>query len=204
MFRYTPKTGDIVVDVGAGTGEMTLLFSRRVGSAGRVISIEAHPRMFHCLQETCTRNHLENVVLLNYAIMDSDARVLISDRAANRTNDILEANSGLPVHGCTLDKVIESLDLPRIDFLKMNIEGAERMAIEGMSETIKITRNVCIFCHDFLAVQEGRDEMRTKSAVIAFLERNGFDMTIQEWDPQPWVQDTVYGFNKNMSASLLR
>ncbi|MBZ5536091.1 MAG: hypothetical protein LAO31_09060 [Acidobacteriia bacterium] len=41
MLQYTPKIGDIVVDVGAGTGEITLFFSRSVGDAGRVISIEA-------------------------------------------------------------------------------------------------------------------------------------------------------------------
>src|SRR5438132_1032546 len=41
LYQYLPRGGDTIVDLGAGTGWETLLFSRRVGASGRVISIEA-------------------------------------------------------------------------------------------------------------------------------------------------------------------
>ena len=49
--RYQPKPGDTVVDVGAGMGDDTLVFSRMVGPSGRVFSFEAHPDTFRCLQK---------------------------------------------------------------------------------------------------------------------------------------------------------
>ena len=49
--RYQPKPGDTVVDVGAGMGDDTLVFSRMVGPSGRVFSFEAHPDNLRCLQK---------------------------------------------------------------------------------------------------------------------------------------------------------
>lgn len=49
--NYQPKPGDVILDIGAGAGEEALTFSRAVGSSGRVICVEAHPRTFRCLQK---------------------------------------------------------------------------------------------------------------------------------------------------------
>jgi hypothetical protein len=45
-YEYTPRLNDVVLDVGAGVGNATLLFARLVGSNGRVIALEAHPTTF--------------------------------------------------------------------------------------------------------------------------------------------------------------
>lgn len=63
LYRYLAIEGDTIVDVGAGTGWETLFFSRSVGMSGRVISIEAHPRVFRCLSKMSAKNRLENVTL---------------------------------------------------------------------------------------------------------------------------------------------
>src|SRR5687767_9105725 len=68
MFDYSPQHGDIVVDVGAGNGFETLPFSRRVGEAGRVIAIEAHPLIFRCLEATQRLNRLANVTMVHAAV----------------------------------------------------------------------------------------------------------------------------------------
>jgi len=82
-----------------------------------------------------------------------------------------------------------------VDLLKMNIEGAERLAIEGLAGVIEKTRYVCICCHDFLAAQGASEEMRTKSTIVEFLRSKGFETFARELDSRPDVRDCVYGSN---------
>lgn len=79
LYDYAIGKGDIVVDVGAGVGEQTLLFSELVGSSGLVVAVEAQPSTFAKLQKVCRLNGVRNVELVHAAVMDSDAPVMISD-----------------------------------------------------------------------------------------------------------------------------
>ena len=198
MHRYRPRLGDTVLDVGAGTGWETLFFSRSVGLSGRVISIEAHPRVFRCLSKMCSENRLENVTLVQAAVADQEGEVQLSDSAEHEANSIVEAASGLRVASTTLDYIFRSHVLSRVDFLKMNIEGAERLALSGMKEMVRKTKHVCISCHDFLADSGGSNELRTKAEVIAFLKQNGFAVSLRESDERCNVRDYVYGVNENL------
>jgi FkbM family methyltransferase len=203
MHQYTPQVGDTVLDVGAGTGWETLFFSQMVGAEGRVISIEANPRVYFCLQKMCRRNKLDNVTLMNCAVAGEERVVNISDKEDYLTNEMLR-NVGLPVLGRRLDEIIDTLNLGRVDLLKMNIEGAEGLAIKGMAKMIQRTRHVCICCHDFLAAKRGQEELRTKSSVTAFLQQNGFAISLRETDHRPWVSDCVYGYNRLLAAHKSR
>jgi FkbM family methyltransferase len=200
MYQYIPTSGDIVVDLGAGTGRETLFFSRLVGSTGCVVSIEAHPRIFSCLQEMCRRNQLDNVVCLNCAVTDREGHLTISDSPEYLTNNIFAAEPGYLVPSRTLDEIVSSLHLPRIDLLKMNIEGAERLALPGMVNSIRLTHHACIACHDFLADRNDADDMRSKSAVRAFLVENRFDTNVRASDPRPEVRDCLYGRNRHAKS----
>jgi len=140
---------------------------------------------------------------MNYAIADSQSEFLISDGAEHLANSIVGNKAGIPVPGATLDQIVVSLDLPRVDLLKMNIEGAERMAIAGMADVIRKTRYVCICCHDFVGNRNGREAVRSKATIIAFLQRNGFDLIVRKSDPREWIRDTVYGFNRSLNKAYL-
>jgi len=197
MYKYLPKEGDTIVDVGAGTGWETLFFSRSVGKSGRVISIEAHPRTFRCLSKMCEKNRLENVTLVQAAVGDQEREVQLSDSSEHEGNSIIRVGSGIRVPGTTLDYIFRSLGLLRVDFLKMNIEGAERLALSGKGEMVRKTKNVCISCHDFLAEEGGPNELRTKANVISFLKQNGFAVSLRESEG-PWIRDFVYGVNEKL------
>ncbi len=197
LYKYVPSEGDTIIDVGAGTGWETLLFSRSVGTSGRVISIEAHPGTFRCLSKVCEKNRLENVTLVQAAVGDQEREVHISDSNGHEANSIIGVGSGIRVAGTTLDSVFRSLGLSRVDFLKMNIEGAERLALSGMGEMAQKTKNVCIACHDFLANEGGPDEMRTKADVIRILKQNGFAIFLRE---DGFFQNYVYGLNERWLA----
>src|SRR5271165_375380 len=151
FWGYQPKAGDIVIDVGAGVGEETLTFSRAVGERGKVVCLEAHPRTYRCLEKLVQYNRLENVIPVHVAATEpgwSSATIEDSDAyLANRSG----AAAGISVPAATIDAVHQHLKLGRVHFLKMNIEGAERLAIRGMAATLRQTEVLCVSCHDFLA-----------------------------------------------------
>lgn len=204
-YAYKPKSGDVVIDIGAGIGAETYYFSKIVGPQGRVISIEAQPQTYLCLNKFCQYNKLDNVVLLNAAVSDVQSQVLIGTGENHISNSIMNSISGVMVDAVPLDSIVEKYALTEIDFIKMNIEGAEKLAILGMSKTLAMTRSVCICCHDFKADRDGDESLRTRAVVSEFLIKNGFEITSRSDDERPWVRDHLFGTNLNLpprSASV--
>jgi FkbM family methyltransferase len=199
---YTPREGDVVFDVGAGIGAETLLFSRLVGRAGRVVSIEAHPRTQRRLVDLCKANELVNVTPLQVAASDFDGGATISDLANHLRNTMLDSEAdGIEVPARRLDTLATELRVVRIDLLKMNIEGAELTALRGLGSMLANTRHVCIACHDFLADESGAEKLRTKGPVRELLTAHGFDVTSRDEDPEPWTRDCLYGVNTRLLST---
>lgn len=192
---YQPRAGDVILDVGAGKGEDTIAFSRAVGPGGRVIAIEAHPVTFRCLRLFCELNRLHNVEPMHLAIVDRDGPVAIGTTEAWQGNGIArgEEQGSVLVPGVTLDEMAERANLKRIDFLKMNIESAEIRAIQGMGKTLRMTRSLCISCHDFRANQGEGEFFRTKASIQDAVQRAGFKIVSRDGDVRPYVSDQVNG-----------
>lgn len=192
-WQYLPQPGDIVIDVGAGIGEEAVVFSHLVGAAGRVISIEAHPETFGALQETVRLSGLTNVTCVNCAISDADGHLFISTTQQNLGNSVIGQSSGLKVPARSLDSLTEELGIEEVALLKMNIEGAERMAVRGMKRLAPNVRYGTISCHDFLAERMGgSEEFRVKEGVRRTLEELGFMIKTRPEDPDPWVRDYLH------------
>ena len=187
--------GDLVIDVGAGHGEDTFAFSQAVGETGHVIAIEAHPLSFRILKEFCILNGLTNITLLHTAIMDKSGLISITESDKWYSNSIAPNReyAGVKIKSTTLDSVCDQLEIKEIGFLKMNIEGAEKFAILGMSETIKRVRAVCIACHDFRADRGDGEQFRTRSVVVRFLKNHGFKVVSRPKDQREYVRDHIFG-----------
>src|SRR5208337_1635951 len=199
FWKYWPRPGDVVMDIGAGVGEETLSFSRAVGPLGKVICVEAHPRTYHCLEKLVQYNALANVICVHRAIADiPDATAMIMD-SGTYVGNRLSSVKGKPVQATTVDALHRELSLGRVHFLKMNIEGAERLAIRGMSETLKQTEVLCVSCHDSLADAAGDDSLRTKNQVRQFFQQNGIEIR-ERIDPSlpAYIRDQLWGYNQQL------
>ncbi len=199
---YTPQPGDVILDIGAGIGLDTLVFAEAVGPAGRVYAIEAHPGTYRLLEATCRRNRLAGVTPCNVAITDRRGVVYAED-AARHESARVDAAGGAgflaqPIPALSLDDFCREHGIARVDLLKMNIEGAERQAICGMHETLRMTRHVCIACHDFKTAAGGGADaaLRTRDLVADFLRQAGFDVVLREDDPRDFVRDHVHGVRR--------
>lgn len=176
VFSYIPRDGDVIIDIGAGVGTETLIYSMMTGKNGKVFAVEAHPETYQSLGLMIDSNGIDNVNCSNIAVSDSTKKVFIETRANHVENQITtfdsinqEINGGF-VQSVPLDDYIKANKIEKINFLKMNIEGAELHAIKGMTESIKIIDHIAISCHDFFI--DGSTEI--KEAVIDFLKENNY------------------------------
>jgi FkbM family methyltransferase len=194
FFRaYRPRDGDVVVDAGAGAGIDALVLARLVGSRGRVVAIEAHPGSFAQLELLLRVNQLKNVDCVHVALLDAPGTVVISDEKRPIENSVVSGDGTIPVAADTLDRVLARLGVERVDFLKMNIEGAELKALGGFSAGLASTVHVAVGCHDFVADRDPSREMfRTKGAVRSLLETAGFEVGDGPADGTPWDRDYLY------------
>lgn len=193
---YKPEAGDVIVDIGAGRGEDVFAFSRAVGAEGRVWAIEPHPVSFQILRKFCEMNRLGNVTTLNFACVDRPANLHIETMPVWESNYVREGGatqSSHAVEGATFDSVCERHRIERIDFLKMNIEGAERAALPGCREALRRAHHVCIAAHDFRAARGEGESFRTLQFVREFLSGAGFDLVTRDSDPRYYVPYHVHG-----------
>lgn len=125
IFKEYIKKGDIVLDIGASFGVLTMLASELVGDSGEVIAIEANPKHFYYLCKNKEINNYKNITPYLLAAWDKEGYAFI-DATTNKKKKEVAVNS-MPIDYIT-DKA---------DFIKMDIDGGEPLALKGMEKLIK-------------------------------------------------------------------
>jgi FkbM family methyltransferase len=129
---FKPKEGDIVVDCGAHIGKYTIYASKLVGSRGKVLAIEPEPRNFEILNKNCQINHCKNVILLKNAVWDSDKELKLFITNAVTEHSLKRVTQNfIKVRALKLDTLLGKLKLEKVDWLKIDAEGAEIEVLKG-------------------------------------------------------------------------
>lgn len=139
------KPGDIFIDIGANVGYYTLLASKLVGADGKVFAFEASPMIFRRLQANVELNSFQQARIFNVAVSNGPGTVSIwtapqGNLGHSTIIDSVAATDGHLREAEVRCDALRSL-LPRPDLLaarlvKIDIEGAERLAIEGILEEL--------------------------------------------------------------------
>jgi FkbM family methyltransferase len=134
------RRGDIVLDCGANVG----VYTRHAldDGAKKVIAIEPAPENLRCLRKTFENEIADGrVVVYPKGVWDKDGVLPMSVDPANSARDTFVGTLdgpheviNLPL--TTIDRLVEELKLERVDYIKFDIEGAERNAIAGGAQTI--------------------------------------------------------------------
>ena len=124
-------SGDIVFDCGAYTGNTSLYFSRKTGPAGHVFGFEPGPQTFPVYAGNM--QGLDNVTAIPAAVgkICGQANFSGSGRGSH-----FGGHGDIVVPVTTLDAFFEQHSLARVDFIKMDIEGAEAAALSGARNII--------------------------------------------------------------------
>lgn len=140
LFCSKIKPAMTVIDIGANLGYYTALASHCVGNQGLIIAFEPEPNFFKLLSKNISRNNLKNVKLFEMAIADkngiSELHLSDENKGHNSLISSEELKTSVNVKTTTLDKFLASQKIIKVDMMKMDIEGAEILAIEGMKNTL--------------------------------------------------------------------
>jgi FkbM family methyltransferase len=141
--RVRAETGDVVIDGGGGYGETALFFADAVGASGRVLSCEFVPGNLDILNENLASNpHVSDRVeviasplwdvvgeQVDYAVAGGMSSLVDSSHHARATATTT-----------TIDTVCRERAIERIDFLKLDVEGAELRTLRGARQMIEASR----------------------------------------------------------------
>jgi len=139
------KMGNVVLDIGAHIGYYTLMFAKQVGPLGNVFAFEPEPDNFAILEKNVRVNGYQNVTVIQKAVSDRRDRTgLYLDDLGSGDNRIYDSHDGrrsLEVETIRLDDYFAG-DRGNIDFIKMDIQGAEYAALCGMANLLKRNKGV--------------------------------------------------------------
>jgi len=142
VFKRYLKPGMTVVDVGANIGYFTLLAARIVGQNGKVIAIEPSQLVADQLKITLLENNIHNVILIRSGLGRYSGKThLPNPISGNHTPSMLDLEtSGSTVSLRTLDEVFDTLQLNKIDFIKIDVEGYEPEVFAGATNCLSLGR----------------------------------------------------------------
>jgi FkbM family methyltransferase len=183
--RHLVRPGMTAWDVGTERGWFTCLLACCVGKTGRVDAFEAFPGNQARLRANLALNDFPQVRLHAAAVSDragtlrfeppSDAitgQAYLSDCSGVGYLTETASPTAIEVPAVTLDEVADREKLTRLDFIKMDIEGAETAALRGARETLRRFRPI-------LAVEYNRGTLRRAGSSLdeldALLAESGYD-----------------------------
>lgn len=140
IVRKIVKDGDFTIDVGGNIGYYTVILSKLVGNSGKVICFE--PTVFYgkVLSANLEANNIQNVNFHNFGLSDKTQKLQIEIGDSSATIHSFgkkQLNFTEKIHLVTLDDFMEKNPLPRIDFIKLDIDGHEPLFLEGARKTIE-------------------------------------------------------------------
>jgi FkbM family methyltransferase len=185
FWRTQLQPGMTVIDVGANVGVYTFSAAQQVGATGRVLAIEPFSGCVNCLEETRRLNHLDWVKVCAGAASDREGSAKLSLQASSELNEVIMGESAgagefEEVRCFSLDSLIESENLERIDWLKIDAEGHEMQVLAG-SEQI-LTRFAPSILYENIA---GAGASNTP--VAEYLQAQGYRL----FRYQPYLQNLI-------------
>ncbi|HEY7157299.1 MAG TPA: FkbM family methyltransferase [Gemmataceae bacterium] len=145
----------VFLDVGANVGLHTLAVARHLaGGGGAVVAFEPHPVNHRLLADNIRQNHLRHVVAENLGLAEAP-ETLIGTASADGGNWSLASrgNYRFEVELVRLDDYLQANPVPRIDLMKIDVEGAEVRVLRGARKTLERFRPLIVFevCPAWLA-----------------------------------------------------
>jgi FkbM family methyltransferase len=171
-FGYRVAPGDVVVDIGANIGTFSVYASKACG-ASRVVSFEPFPDNYRMLSKNAAQKQLRNITCVNRAVGGSRGRRTLGlDPVDCGCHSLVMGSFGrtVEVECITLQDVFEQFSLAKVDYLKMDCEGAEYEILENATSRLKQIRRISMETHTI----PGRNPEDLKK----LLSENGFEVRL--------------------------
>ena len=143
-----------MLDIGAHIGDHTIIASKRVGANGKVIAIEADPSNFEMLNRNIELNRLENITTMNYAAFSKETKLKLYLPAGDiftKYNTIMSnwiwvkpEDKYVEVNANTLDNLLQQIGIKQVNWIKIDVEGAEFEVLKGAHDLLLNTKNIVL------------------------------------------------------------
>lgn len=181
---FNVENGEMVIDVGAHVGLFTVKARKAVGEDGLVVAIEPEPKNAALLSENVEKHGFKNVVVVKKAAGNYKGKVKLYLSPGSRGHSLLPIRpSSINVGMDTLDNIAAELGLTRVDFIKIDVEGAELDVLEG-AEKILHMPNVKLAIAAYHPLPDGSSEFQK---IFSYLKSKGMKI---------WTNDRGYIYAK--------
>lgn len=146
------KPGAVVIDIGAHIGLFSVIASQVTTNSGKVYAFEPAPNTYALLQKTLSINDTGSVIeTFQKAVGKETGKItfFISDGEADNSNSLVNYKEDRPLHGIdvevtSVDAFVKERKINKLDFIKIDVEGAEYDTLRGAAETLQNLKPVCI------------------------------------------------------------
>ena len=169
------KKNDRILDIGANIGYYTLLFASIIGSKGHVFSFEPEPKNFKILESNVKLNNFHNTTLEKLAVSNQSGNIelYLSDEGIgqHRIHKSRFGKSSISVKMISIDDYFDN-NFQKIDFIKIDVEGAEYDVLKGMKHILKNNSSIKILLefNPINLIEHGSDPKE----FLDFLETHNF------------------------------
>jgi FkbM family methyltransferase len=179
IYRFMATRQDpFILDCGSNIG-MSILYFKHLYPQARIVGFEPDPSIIGYLRENVEVNHLADVQLIQAAVAGkAGSLTFYSDEKYGSCLAHLAPGAipdGWTKHEVPCVRLRDYLNEP-VDFLKMNIEGAEWEALENSGELLRNVREIAIEYHHLPGLP------RTLHNILALLHGLGFEYVVSDFD----------------------
>ena len=138
---YDVEEGAVVLELGAYIGMYAVKMAQIVGDKGKVVAVESIGRNFDILKKNININNFENIIAINKAVWHEKG---VLQFYSNKKQDnsaitgVVDKKEIIDVSSDTVDNIVAENNLTRVDFVRIQVNGAEKNVLEGMEETLKL------------------------------------------------------------------
>ncbi|TXJ29963.1 FkbM family methyltransferase [Brachyspira aalborgi] len=126
---FEVKNDAVVFDIGAFKGDTAYFFSKKCSNKARIYAFEPDENNYKVLLKIKDKYKLNNVIASNILFSNSETEINFLSMDLNRP--------AVKMKSTTIDKFVEENNIEKIDYIKMDVEGAEKNILEGAIKTIK-------------------------------------------------------------------
>ncbi|MGG6266445.1 FkbM family methyltransferase [Leptolyngbya sp. AN03gr2] len=148
LFKTLATDSEVILDIGANIGCTALLFGEL---SKRVYAFEPSQTTFHFLEQNVLQSGLKNISLQNIGLGAEPGEFTLTFSPANRSGGFVsnqtQINAGHVTETITirpLDEIVRSLNLSKIDFIKIDVEGFEGQVLRGATETLSTYQPIIV------------------------------------------------------------
>ena len=126
---FEVKNDAVVFDIGAFKGDTAYFFSKKCSNKARIYAFEPDENNYKILLKIKDKYKLNNVIASNILFSNLETEINFLSMDLNRPD--------IKMKSTTIDKFVEENNIEKIDYIKMDVEGAEKNILEGSIKTIK-------------------------------------------------------------------